>query len=49
MILLSGSLKNNPPETIVSITSFLETEIVTTKIVISKSLKKSASAYDERP
>ena len=41
MILLSSPLKNDPPETKVSIFSFLETEIVTTKIVNSKSLKKN--------
>ena len=40
MILLSSPLKNDPPETTVSI-YFLEIEIVTTKIVNSKSLKKS--------
>ena len=39
MILLSSPLKNDPPETTVSI-FFLEIEIVTTKIVNSKSLKK---------
>ena len=39
MILLSGHLKNDPPETTVNI-FFLEIEIVTTKIVNSKSLKK---------
>ena len=50
MILLSSPLKNDPPETTVSI-FFLEIEIVTTKIVNSKSLKKylsSASVDDER-
>ena len=40
MILLSSPLKNDPPETTVSIFFFLEVEIVTTKIVNSKSLKK---------
>ena len=41
MILLSIPLKNDtPPETTVSIYFFLEIEIVTTKIVNSKSLKK---------
>ena len=40
MILLSSPSKNDPPETTVSIFFFLETEIVTTKIVNSKSLKK---------
>ena len=40
MILLSSPLKNDPPETTVSIFFFLEIEIVTTKIVNSKSLKK---------
>ena len=40
MILLSSPLKNDPPETRVSIFSLLEIEIVTTKIVNSKSLKK---------
>ena len=40
MILLSSPLKNDPPETMVSIFSFLEIEIVTTKIVNSKTLKK---------
>ena len=40
MILLSSPLKNDPPETTVSIFLLLETEIVTTKIVNSKSLKK---------
>ena len=39
MILLSSPLKNDPPETTVSI-FFLEIEIVTTKLVNSKSLKK---------
>ena len=39
MILLSTPLKNDPPEITVSI-FFLETEIVTTKIVNSISLKK---------
>ena len=39
MILLSSPLKNDPPETTVSI-FFLEIEIVTTKIVNSKSLRK---------
>ena len=51
MILLSSPLKMTP-ETTVSIFFFLETEIVTTKIVNSKSLKKnlsSASVDDERP
>ena len=38
MILLSSPLKKTPPETMVSI-FFLEIEIVTTKIVNSKSLK----------
>ena len=33
-------LKNDPPETTVGIYFFLEIEIVTTKIVNSKSLKK---------
>ena len=33
-------LKNDPPETTVSIFFFLEIEIVTTKIVNSKKLKK---------
>ena len=40
MILLSSPLKNDPLETTVSIFFFLEIEIVTTKIVNSKSLKK---------
>ena len=40
MILLSSPLKNDPPETTVKIFYFLEIEIVTTKIVNSKSLKK---------
>ena len=40
MVLLSSPLKNDPPETKVSIFFFLEIEIVTTKIVSSKSLKK---------
>ena len=40
MILSSSPLKNDPPETTVSIFFFLEIEIVTTKIVNSKSLKK---------
>ena len=40
MILLSCLLKNDPPETTVSIFLFLEIEIVTKKIVNSKSLKK---------
>ena len=40
MILLSSALKNDCPETIVSIFFFLEIEIVTIKIVNSKSLKK---------
>ena len=51
MILLSSSLKNNPSENTVSI-FFLEVEIVTTKIVNSKCLKKNlSSAYvdDECP
>ena len=39
MILLSRPLKNDPLETTVSIFLFLEIEIVTTKIVNSKSLK----------
>ena len=52
MILLSSPLKNDLPETTVSISFFLETEIVTTKIVNSKRLKKnlsSASVDDECP
>ena len=40
MILLSSPLKNDPLETTVSISFFLEIEIFTTKIVNSKSLKK---------
>ena len=40
MILLSSPLKNDPLETTVSISIFLEIEIFTTKIVNSKSLKK---------
>ena len=40
MILLSSPLKNDPLETTVSISFFLEIEILTTKIVNSKSLKK---------
>ena len=40
MILLSSPLKNDPSETTVSVLFFLEIEIVTTKIVNSKSLKK---------
>ena len=40
MILLSSPLKNDPPETTVSLFLFLEIEIVTAKIVNSKSLKK---------
>ena len=40
MILLSSPLKNDPLETTVSIYFFLEIEIVTTKLVNSKSLKK---------
>ena len=40
MILLSSPLKNDPPETTVSIFFSLEIEIVITKIVNSKSLKK---------
>ena len=40
MILLSSPLKNDPPETTVSILFFLEIETVTTKIINSKSLKK---------
>ena len=50
MILLSGPLKNDAPETTVSI-FLLETEIVTTKIVNSESLKNlsSASFDDELP
>ena len=51
MILLSNPLNNDPPETTVSI-FFLEIEIVTTKIVNSKSLKKicrQLSVDDERP
>ena len=40
MILLSSPLENDPPKTTVSIFFFLETEIVTTKIVNSKSMKK---------
>ena len=39
MILLSSPLKNDPLETTVSI-FFFETEVVITKIVNSKSLKK---------
>ena len=39
MILLSSPLKNGPPETTASI-FFFEIEIVTTKTVNSKSLKK---------
>ena len=48
MILLSSPLKMTPPppETTVSI-FFFEIQIVTTKIVNSKSLKKSVD--DERP
>ena len=45
-------LKKWPPETMGSIFFFLQIEIVTTKIVSSKSLKKilsSASVVDERP
>ena len=52
MILLSGPLKNDSTKTTVSIFFFLEIEIVTTKIVNSKSLTKnlsSASVADERP
>ena len=51
MILLSSLLKNGPSEATVSI-FFFEIEVVTTKIVNSKSLKKhlsSASVDDERP
>ena len=40
MILLSSSLNYDPPEIMASISFFLEIEIVTTKIVNSKSLKK---------
>ena len=43
MILLSSPLKDDPTETTVSIFFFLEIEIVTTKIVNSKSLKKICS------
>ena len=51
MILLSSPLKNDPPETTVSIYFFLEIEKVTTKIVNSKFEKNlsSASVDDERP
>ena len=41
MILLSSPLKIDPLETTVSIFFFLEIEIFTTKIVNSKSLKKT--------
>ena len=52
MILLSSPLKNDLPETTVSIFFFLEIEIVTTKTVNSKKFEKnlsSASVDDERP
>ena len=48
MILLSSPLKYEPPENMVSIFFFLEIEIITTKIVNSKSLKKSVVSFQPR-
>ena len=48
MTLSSSPLKNDSLETMVSIFFFLEIEIVTTKIVDSKCLKKSIVSFCRR-
>ena len=40
MILLSGLLKYDPRKTLSSVTFLLEAEVVTTKLVYSKSVRK---------